>query len=195
MYRIALSLMLLAAAWSVPAAAEDAPDVSPSGTFLAGDVIVRAPQAEGWRMQRLHGNAVAFAYHDPASSADFVALGSRSERTHSSSFADFLRQLETQAERANMRLVRVLSSRYAMTHERGYLCSRSSVVVEQASREARVDDEQPPVVVHARSMACRRDGQGSHGLFAFFQYQGQEPSKDLDAVSEQFFEGVQFVQN
>jgi len=38
-------------------------------------------------------------------------------------------------------------------------------------------------------------GENPHGLFAFFQYRSPEPSKDLDAASESFFEGVQFVQD
>ena len=195
MLRITLPFVLAAASWATPAAAQSSYDGAPTPTFLGGDVVVRAPQAEGWRMQGVHGNAVAFAYHDTASTTDVVAVGRRSGRTATSSFSDFLTQIQAQAERSNMRLVRVLSSRYATTHERGYRCSRSSIVAEQASLEAEIDDEHPPVRVHAHSMACRRDGENPHGLFAFFQYRSPEPSKDLDAASESFFEGVQFVQD
>ncbi len=135
-----------------------------------------------------------FFHRDTETDSDFIAIGSHFEPQWPSSDADFLQEFKKHAEASNATLQRVLSSRFELTRERGYLCARAFVVGEESSNTPD-SASRLPVRVHARTLACRRGSPSRDGLFAFFQYVSQDPSEALDSQTESFIQGVQFYEH
>jgi hypothetical protein len=169
------------------------PQVHAAATYRVASVTIREPTAPEWRVQDKSEHRVVFFHRDEETDSDFIAIGSHFEPQWPSSDANFLQEFKKHVEVSNAIFQRVLSSRYEVTRERGYLCARAFVVGEQPSNTPD-SASRLPVRVHARTLACRKGAPSREGLFAFFQYVRQEPSEVLDSQAESFLQGVQFYE-